>query len=63
MDKYKNSYILLEMTYIDIFKSNNIFPINWYYITNYKIKIEILNEAIKKNILITDTEKYKDLKL
>lgn len=59
-------YILAETSYIkkmkekDIsFNDKNIFPNDWYKYTNYKDKIEILNEALEKNILIKDTELYK----
>lgn len=59
-------YILAETSYIkkmkekDIsFNDKNIFPNDWYKFTNYKDKIEILNEALEKNILIKDTELYK----
>ena len=41
------------------FNDKNIFPTDWYKHTNYKDKIEILNEALEKNILIKDTELYK----
>ena len=59
-------YILAETSYIkkmkekDIsFNDKNIFPNDWYKFTNYKDKIEILNEALEKNIFIKDTELYK----
>lgn len=59
-------YILAETSYIkkmkekDIsFNDKNIFPNDWYKHTNYKDKIEILNEALENNILIKDTELYK----
>lgn len=59
-------YILAETSYIkkmkekdSSFNDKNVFPNDWYKYTNYKDKIEILNEALEKNILIKDTELYK----
>ena len=56
-------YILCETNYIK--KNQNktkeeIFPINWYSISDYPKKIEILVEAIKDDVLIKDTNKYKE---
>ncbi len=60
----KELYILMEMNYL---KENNrtiednnkdLFPINWYKITDYKLKTEILYEAIKEKVKIEKTKKY-----
>jgi len=55
-------YVISEMTYQKEHKELSeevLFPFNWYMITNYKLKLEILTEALNKNILIKDTELYK----
>lgn len=56
-------YVLAEITY----KKENedkseeeLFPFDWYSIKNYKYKVEIIGEALKKNILIKETELYKE---
>lgn len=60
-------YTLIELSYEKHFKSlvdeyESLYPIDWYKIRSYKEKIEILSESLSKNILIKDTEKYKDTK-
>ena len=60
-------YILLEDSYVKKMKENDplnfsenkIFPYDWYNITDYKLKIDILNESLKNNVLIKDTKTYK----
>ena len=37
---------------------NDLFPIDWYSSKNYKLKTEIIAEAIKKDIKIEDTNLY-----
>ena len=37
---------------------DELYPIGWYEINNYKIKIEIISEAIKTNVLIENTKAY-----
>lgn len=59
-------YTLAEITYIKHFENKienkeYLFPENWYENKNYKLKIEIITEAIKKNILIEYTQKYQDI--
>lgn len=59
--KYKQLYIIAELRYIEDNKdidSDNLFPIGWYINGDYKLKIMILSEAIKKHILITGTDLY-----
>lgn len=60
----KEIYIMMEINYL---KENNrkiednnedLFPLNWYKITNYKLKTEILFEAIKNKTKIEETKKY-----
>ena len=53
-------YTLAELSYINQFKniSDDLFPEQWYENTNYKVKIEIMSEAIKTNTLIVNTQAY-----
>ena len=58
-----NVYTSLELAYEEQFKNNmeaveNLYPKNWYSITNYDIKIDIIVEALKSNCLITNTDGY-----
>ncbi len=61
-------YVLLEQSYVKKNKNKNplnfnekdIFPYDWYRIKDYQLKLEILSEALEKNILIKDTSKYKN---
>lgn len=61
-----NLYTLAELAYKKHFEKNvddkeYIFPENWYENKNYKLKIELISEAIKNNILIEDLPKYQDM--
>ncbi len=54
-------YVLAEIAYEKENEGKSeeeLFPLDWYSISNYKTKIEIIEEAIKNNILIKDTQKY-----
>ena len=54
-----NLYVIAELGYKKKhLNENNIFPFRWYSTKNYKLKVEIIAEALKKNILIKDTEIY-----
>ena len=63
-----NIYVLMETSYKDKQKEKDIlntneddlFPKDWYLSKDYKLKTEILAEAIDKNILVKDTNKYKE---
>ena len=50
-------YILAELHYTDEYSGE--FPLNWYNSNNYKIKTEIITEALEKHIKIEDTDLYK----
>lgn len=56
-------YVLAEITYT---KENNnlneeeIFPTDWYSISDYKTKVEIIAEALNDKCLIAETKKYQD---
>ena len=60
----KEIYVMMEINYLkengrSIDDSNDdLFPFDWYKIENYKLKTEILYEAIKKKIKIIDTDGY-----
>lgn len=54
-------YVLAEINYKDLFKlQENIFPSDWYNSKDYKLKTEIIAQAIDNNILIVDTPLYKE---
>lgn len=55
-------YVLSEIAYKNkhsLEDDETIFPSNWYSSKNYKLKIEIIAEAIEKSILIEETDAYK----
>ena len=62
---YYNLYLLTEIIYerenTGITKEE-LFPMDWYSITDYRTKLEILEDAIKNRQYIEDTEKYKNRK-
>ena len=43
------------------FNEENVYPVFWDEIKNYKEKIEIIGEAIKISNLIINTSKYQNL--
>ena len=57
-----NLYILSDLVYRKEFKDSKeeLYPYDWDSINNYKLKIEIINESIKNNLLISYTKRYKD---
>ncbi len=64
----KDIYVMMEMNYL---KENNrninddnsdLFPLNWYSFSDYKLKTEILYESIKNNEKIINTKKYNEIK-
>ncbi len=58
-----NLYILAEIKYKKEHKkeeTDKLFPLDWYSNKNYKLKIEIITEALKKNIRIEDTTLYQE---
>lgn len=40
--------------------NNDLFPDNWYSIDDYRLKTDILGEAMKKKIPIIETVQYQD---
>lgn len=63
LDKDKELYVVAVMRYkeahpnIDV---NNLFSMEWNLSKNYHLKCIIIAEAILNNILIEDTELYKN---
>ena len=57
-----NVYIISDLVYRKEFKNSKeeLYPYEWNSINNYKLKLEIINDAIRDNILINYTKKYKD---
>ena len=56
-----NFYVVAELAYKKKYnKGDNIFPFDWYSSQNYKLKTDILAEALKNNIKIADTELYQN---
>lgn len=56
-----NLYIIAELKYKEEHineKDEDIFPVDWYSSKNYKLKTEIILEAIKNKIIIEDTNLY-----
>lgn len=64
-NKIFDSYVAYELLYeskmSNKYKDTIIFPSNWYRIINYQQKIDILLEALERNVLIIDTKKYQEL--
>lgn len=57
-------YVLAEINYKKAhpeIKEDDLFPIDWYNSNNYKLKNEIIAEAIKEKKLIEETSKYQYL--
>ena len=56
-----NLYIIAELTYKKRHPNEEkLFPTDWYSSTNYKLKTEIIAEAIKNNIPIEETSLYQN---
>ena len=54
-----NLYIMAELTYKKKYgNKDNLFSIDWYSSKNYRLKTEIIAEAIKNNIEIENTNLY-----
>ena len=54
-----NLYVIAEMTYKKRHQEDaNPFPMDWYSSKNYKLKTEIIAEALKNNIRVDETELY-----
>lgn len=57
-------YVIAEMNYINKFTNyyEELFPDDWFTIKDYKLKIKILLNCIKNNMLIKDSELYIQIK-
>ncbi len=56
-----NLYVLAELSYKKEhpeLKDEDLFPYGWYQVDNYKLKVEIIGEALEKNITIKETNGY-----
>ncbi len=66
-DSKKIACQIMEINYMQKLKKDNnqnnydLFPMGWFDIEDYKKKIEILAEAISKNIEIIQTKSYQDI--
>ena len=61
-DAHYNLYVLAEIAYKkehQDLEENELFPADWYSISNYQVKTEIIAEALKYKILIAETNLYK----
>ena len=57
----KELYTLASLTYMEKFPGiplENLFTNEWNISTNYKLKVLIIGEAIKKRIRVEETELY-----
>lgn len=59
-------YTLVEMAYQDTFKNevenvDDLYPEGWYEKDNYQKKIEVLTEALEKNVFIVYTNSYQTM--
>lgn len=60
-DELFKLYALAEMRYQEHFKNysqDDLYPPSWYQNKNYKLKIEIIVEAIQTNTLIINTKSF-----
>ena len=54
-------YVIAEINYKKAhpdMDESNLYPNDWYSFSNYKLKNEIIAEALRENKLVKDTEKY-----
>ncbi len=54
-------YVLAELSYNKQhpnLKEEELYPLDWYSFNNYKLKNEIIAEALREKKLIKDTQKY-----
>ena len=59
-------YTCVELAYENVFKEqvsdvSELYPEGWYGNNDYKLKIEILTEAIDKDVLIVNTDSYQEI--
>jgi len=64
-EKLLELYTLAELAYNKHFENmvedkEYLYPEGWYERKNYILKIEIITEAIKNNVLIENTTKYQE---
>ena len=59
-------YVLAEIAYTkdhNEIEQDDLFPINWYASKNYRLKVEIIGEALERNIMIEETELFKQAQI
>lgn len=64
ISKHYKLYISAEINYINKNKNkkmDDLFPIEWYKSLDYVLKTKIIAEALKNNILVQETNLYKEL--
>ena len=62
--KDKDLYTIAVMRYKDEnsnIKDDDLFPVDFNLSSNYHLKVEIIAEAIQNEILVVDTELYKNI--
>lgn len=64
-NKLKELYVMAELAYKNKFNNyvndnTDLFPIDWYKNKDYKKKIELIYNSIKNNVLIENSDLYKD---
>lgn len=58
-----SEYVLLQKKYRQLHQDKpNIFPNEWYFVKEYDLKKQILEECLLKNIMIIDSTKYWDFR-
>ncbi len=56
-----NLYVIAELAYQKKhINESDSFPVDWYSSANYRLKTEIIAEALKNNIKIEETDLYKN---
>lgn len=65
-EKLLELYTLAELAYNKHFENRVedkefLYPEGWYERKNYRLKIEIITEAIKNNVLIENIPKYQEI--
>lgn len=62
-DAHYNIYVLAEIAYKKEHKDleeHDLFPSDWYSIQNYQVKTQIIAEALKNKMLVSETNLYKN---
>ena len=60
-EKYEQIYTIATMRYQEEnpgVSMEELYPVGWHTNDNYKLKVNIIAEALKKHVLVIDTELY-----